>query len=183
MDESERTAIVDLVRRLRHGEEDAASRLNGLFRDALLRYCWGYLGRMEEAEDALQDIWYNVLTASRIPDRFRPWLYRIARNHCINLLRSRAKRKEILLAPVASQLAESLTGHLTKLANEEMHTRMRELVGGLPDAQQEVLRLRYVEGLSRGEIADVLDSTESIVKSRLFEGLKRLRDQMKKLEG
>ena len=64
---------------------------------------------MEESEDALQDIWYKVLTASNVPDHLRPWLYKTARNHCLNLLRRRARRKDIRPLPGASQLAESVT--------------------------------------------------------------------------
>ena len=52
----------------------------------------------------------------------------------------------------------------------------------LTDEQREVLRLRYVENLSRGEIAEILDQPESLVKSRLFEGLKRLREEAARFE-
>jgi len=133
---------------------------------------------MEEAEDALQEVWYKVFTSPKVPDRFRPWLYRIARNRCLNMRRAKVRRKEGQALPVASQLAASLTGHLTKLVNEEMQSRLSEIVEALPDEQREVLRLRYVEGLSRAEIAEVVETSESIVKSRLFEGLKKLRGQM-----
>ena len=77
--------------------------------------------------------------------------------------------------PAASQVHELLTGHLTRLARVEQHSRLAELVGQLPETQREVLRLRYVEDLSRAEIAEVLEIPGSVVKSRLFEGLKRLR--------
>ena len=69
LDEATRT----LVSRLRDGDGDAAAMLDEQYREPLLRFCWGYLRSMEEAEDALQDIWYKVLTASHIPERFRPW--------------------------------------------------------------------------------------------------------------
>jgi len=172
-----------LVQCLRDGDPGAADLLDRLYRDALLRYCWGYLGSMEEAEDALQEVWYRVFTAAHVPDRFRPWLYKIARNRCFNILRAKARRREGTGLPADSQLAASLTGHLTKMVNEEMRSRMSHLVESLPDAQREVLRLRYVEGLSRTEIAEVVDIPESVVKSRLFEGLKRLREQVQSSEG
>ena len=54
--------------------------------------------------------------------------------------------------------------------------------GGLEESQREVLRLRYVEDLSRLEIAEVLDIPESVVKSRIFEGLKKLREHASRLE-
>jgi RNA polymerase sigma-70 factor (ECF subfamily) len=170
------------VCRLRSGNADAASLLDELYRDPLARFCWGYLGCTEEAEDALQDIWYKILTASHIPDAFRPWVYRIARNECLNLLRKRAKRKDGQELPAPSQVDAYLTGQLTRLVKAETESRLTELVAGLSDPQREALRLRYVEGLTRVEIAEVLEIPASVVKSRIFEGLKRLRDQASLLD-
>jgi len=56
------------------------------------------------------------------------------------------------------------------------------MVQSLEESQREVLRLRYVEDLSRTEIAEVLDIPESVVKSRIFEGLEKLREQASRLE-
>ena len=165
-----------LVSRLREGNAEAGALLDELYRDVLVRFCWGYLGQVEEAEDAAQDTCYKVLTATGVPDGFRPWLYKIARNHCLNLLRNRARHKEDVELPAASHLDEVLTGHLTRLVRKEQRDRVGELVRGLPESQREVLRLRYVEDLTRVEIAVVLEIAESLVKSRLFEGLKRLRE-------
>jgi RNA polymerase sigma factor (sigma-70 family) len=165
-----------LVVRLRSGEEGAGAYLNELYRDALLRCCWGYLGRMEEAEDAVQDICYKVLVAETIPDGFRPWLYRIARNHCNNLLRDRLRRKDVGELPMPSQVHEELTGQLTHLVKVEEQSQLNDLVAMLPEPDREVLRLRYVEDLQRSEIAEILEVSESVVKSRLYIGLQRLRE-------
>ena len=81
-----------------------------------------------------------------------------------------------------SEVHEALTGHLTRLVRNEQRSRLSDLVRQLPDSQREVLRLRYVEGLGRAEVAEVLDLSESVVKSRLFEGLKRLREQASPLD-
>ena len=170
--------VAALVTSLRIGDRRAGELLDRLYRDVLIRFCWGYLGRVEEAEDAVQDICYKVLTAERVPDSFRTWLYRTARNHCLNLLRSRQRRKDVGVVPALSQIHESLTGHLTRLVREEERGRVESLVRSLPDDQREALHLRYVESLSRSEIAEVLEVSESVVKSRLFEGIKRLRDYL-----
>ena len=104
---------------LRDGSPEAGALLDDLYRDSLFRFCWGYVGRTEEAEDAVQDVCFKVLSASDIPDYFRPWLYKVARNHCLNLLRGRAKRKDHHTLPAESQVGEALTGHLTRLARQD----------------------------------------------------------------
>lgn len=165
-----------LIRNLRRGDPEAGALLEKLYRTALIRFCWGYLGRVEDAEDAVQDITCKVLSSTSVPDVFRPWLYRTARNHCLNLLRQRGRQRDGGELPTGSQLREMLTGQLTRLVRSEQQERVDELVRRLPENQQEVLRLRYIEGLSRGEIAEVLETPEAVIKSRLFEGLNRLRD-------
>ena len=172
----------ELVTRLRDGNPAAGVLLDRLYRDALVRFCWGYLNRIEEAEDAVQDVCFKVLASKTIPDSFRPWVYRLARNHCFNLLRSRSRRADGVALPAASQVLEQLTGQLTKLVRNERQLHLGAIVQRLPEAQQEVLRLRYVEGLGRSEIAEVLELTESVVKSRLFEGIKQLREQAELIE-
>jgi RNA polymerase sigma-70 factor (ECF subfamily) len=138
---------------------------------------------MDEAEDAFQEICCRVLSTKTVPDAFRPWLYKTARNQCLTLLARRKRhRKEKQTLPPASQVHEVLTGHLTRLVQDERRARLNELVGTLSEEQQEVLRLRYVEDLSRAEIAEVLDIPEPLVKSRLFEGIRHLRVQASRLE-
>lgn len=175
-------ATPSLVARLRAKDADAGAELNRLFREALLRFCWGYLGRIDEAEDAVQDISCKVLSAADIPDSFRPWLYRITRNHCLNLLRQRAHHKDGQGSPGVSQIYEAMTGQLTRMVKDEARSKLAEMVQALEESQREVLRLRYVEDLSRTEIADVLGIPEPVVKSRIFEGLKKLREQASRME-
>src|SRR5262245_54359606 len=56
-------------------------------RDALVRLCWGYLGRIEDAEDAAQEVLRKALQLPKPPDHPGAWLYRVARNHCLTCLR------------------------------------------------------------------------------------------------
>lgn len=171
-----------LVARLRSGDADAGLRLCELYREAMLRFCSGYLGNAADAEDAVQEVFCKVLTAAQVGPSFRPWLYKVARNHCLNIRRGRARRREAARAPSGLDAAASLTGNLTKLVHGEQRSRLAHLVAALPEAQREALRLRYVEDLSRGEIAEVLDEPESVVKSRLFEGLQKLRQHTSIME-
>ncbi len=169
--------LVDLLNRK---DEGGGTLLQRLHRDALTRFCSGYLGRIEEAEDAVQEIFLKVVQAPSVPAHFRPWLYKVARNHCLKCAKRKNGRDGHIQQP--SQIPEAITGQLTRMVNDEAQSRIAEAFVALPDEQREVLRLRYVEDLSRGEIAEVLEVAESLVKSRLFEGLKKLRDEAARLE-
>ena len=171
-----------LVVRLRTGDAEAGGLLDQIYRDAMIRFCWGYLGDVEEAEDALQEVFCKALKSTRVPDNFRAWLYKIARNHCLNILRTRARQREGHVLPADSQLGVQWTGNLTRLVREELQSRIVHLLEALPPAEREVLRLRYAEDLSRVEIAYVLEIPESVVKSRLFKSLKKLREHTSLLD-
>ncbi len=171
-----------LVARLRAGDNGAGTLLEQLYRKPMLRFCWGHLGCAEDAEDMVQEVFCRVLASTEIPYNFRAWLYRIARNVCINALRSRGRRRDALVLPSDSQVAGDTTADLARLVKAEFRSRIGHLLATLPAEQREALRLRYVEGLSRAEIAYVLEMPEATVKARLFEGLRKLREHTSLLE-
>ncbi|MCC7293349.1 MAG: RNA polymerase sigma factor [Phycisphaerales bacterium] len=171
-----------LVEALRAGDAKAGRVLADTYRVAIVRFCRGYLGSIEDAEDAAQDIFYKVIAARDVPGHFRAWLYRIARNHCLNLVRNRHRRRDHAALAAGDDVDAELTGQLTRMLRVEMGARVKEALALLPDSTAEALRMRYVEGLSRQEIADVLDLRESVVKSRLFEGLKIVRTRLVELQ-
>ena len=178
----EAPSVPTLVALLRRGDPSAGTKLDNEYRGPLVRFCWGYLGKLDEAEDAVQEIYLKVLSADSVPDQFRLWIYKIARHHCLNVLRWRAARHDHATLPASSQIGAAMTGHLSRLARQEKHERLETLIQSLSVEQSEVLRLRYVENLSRAEIASILDLSEQLVKSRLFEGLKTLRESAAQLE-
>lgn len=165
-----------LVARLREGDAQVGSLLTEAYRLSLLRFCWGYLGNRDEAEDAVQDVLCKVLASTTIPDNFRAWIYRIARNRCLDILRGRGRKRDDQVLPTEPGLALELTGDLTRMVRHEQRAQLLQLLNALPLEQSEVLRLRYTEGLSRGEVASVLDIPLKLVKSRLFKGLQKLRE-------
>jgi len=172
-----------LVARLRQGDTGAGVMLTDLYREAMIRFCYGYLRNLEDAEDAVQEIFWKVLRTEAVPDHFRAWLYRIARNHCLNVIRDRGRRdeREARRGEVDRRHAALLTGDFTRFVRQDVQDRIVELVARLPEEQREVLRLRYTEGLGRAEIAAVLDIEEKLVKSRLNDGVKRLREEADRL--
>ncbi len=172
-----------LVDRARSGESEALGRLYDAYVARLYRYCLTRVGNETEAEDLTEEIFLKVLGAI---DRFewRPttdgksipfgaWLFRIARNEVASFQRRSAAR------PAPAELSESIRdqrrGPLelteTKLTIEEVFRAVREL----PEAQREVILLRFASGLSVAETAAALGKNQPNVKVLQHKGVKRLR--------
>ena len=93
----------------------------------------------------------------------------------MNQLRDGARRGEGRLR-TAFDAADSRTGALTRMIGAERGDELNDWLARLSTEHQEVLRLRYAEDLSRAEIAEVLEIPPSLVKTRLYEGVRRLRE-------
>ena len=164
-----------LVQSLRAGDGGAGELLDRLYREALARFAWGYLQDAQEAEDVAQEVFCKVMESDQVPDHFRAWIYRVARNLCLNRLRSRGRKRDRERLATGMDVARATAGALTHLVDEERRAQLAEQLARLGDDDREVLRLRYAEGLSRAEMAEVLELDESVVKSRLYEAVKVLR--------
>jgi len=161
-----------MVRRLRAGDAAAGSALESGLRPRLVAYARRFLP--EEAEDLAQEALTRALTSDTEPERLRAWCFRVVRNLALNQLRDR--RGAEALGSAAHALPLETLGPLTRLVQGEDHAQVAAQLARLSVAQREALTLRYVEGLGREEIATVLDLEVGQVKSRLYEGLARLRD-------
>ena len=143
------------------------------WRAPLVRFARGYLA-LREAEDGVQEVLARALASDELVDP-RAWLYRSLRNHCLDLRRVRARRPDA--TPLASTLepCADATRVLSRLVRAEEQAEVGRWLARLPDMEREALLLRYVEELSREEIARVLDVPPATVKTWLFAGLGRLR--------
>lgn len=164
-----------LVQSLRAGDGGAGELLDRLYREALVRFAWGYVQDAQEAEDVAQEVFCKVMESDLVPDYFRAWVYRIARNLCLNRLRSRGRKRDRERLATGMDVARATAGALTHLVDEERRARLAQQLARLGDDEREILRLRYAEDLSRAEMAEVLELDESVVKSRLYEAVKVLR--------
>jgi len=179
---SPRDLTPSLVAQLRDGDSTAGVLLDDLYRQNLIRFCLGYLGKQDLAEDIVQDVFYQVLKSPTVPDNFRAWIYKICRNRCLNAQRDRGRKRDDQALPTASRLDAQWTGNLTRLVKQEQQSHLLFLLASLSEEQREVIQLRYGENLTRSEIAEVLEIDEPLVKSRLYEGLVKLRQHSSLME-
>jgi RNA polymerase sigma factor (sigma-70 family) len=156
-----------LIDGIRGGNDGAFEVLINRYRTRLLVYCQHMLGSREDAEDVLQEVFtaaHSAMLADAREINARPWLYRIARNRCLNHL-----RKPVADGQDSMDVLPHANGTTTaELAQEREH--LREIVadvGNLPETQRTALVLREIDDLSYDEIAVAMETTVSAVKSLL----------------
>lgn len=132
---------------------------------ALYRYCYSIVGSPEDAADALQSTMASALRAlvgERREIAIKPWLFRIAHNECISMLRKRRPT-----AVIDSALELEAPSH-----DPALRERLRELVSDmreLPEAQRGALIMRELSGLGYREVASALATTEPHARQLVYE--------------
>lgn len=149
----------------------------GPYAPMVYRHCLHMLKRREEAEDAAQE---SMLRAFRAYDRYRSagvasWLFRIAHNTCLDVLKSARVQRETWLDDSAPEPVEpSPTPEEAYLTNAAK-SALWNAVAQLPLEQQTLLQLYYGENLSYQEIGKATALPEGTVKSRLNRAKSALR--------
>jgi RNA polymerase sigma factor (sigma-70 family) len=156
-----------LIAMARSGNAGAFETIVDRYQGRLLGFCRQMLGSTEDAEDVLQEVFVNAYRAMLADEReinLRPWLYRIARNRCLNHLRKpTADAQESMdMVPIveAASTAE-------KVHNREEFRQLIDDVGKLPETQRTALLLREMDAMSYEEIAAAMETSVPSVKSLL----------------
>ena len=158
----------EIVLRAKGGDQDAFAELVTAHQDRIYTLCLRMTGDREDAQDAAQEAFLNAwrgLASFQGDSSFSTWLYRLASNACIDLLRKRKRRQE---GEAPHSLDDEAAGWPEPAApgagpEEELERELR----ALPDHQREILVMREVSGLSYQEIGELLSLDLGTVKSRL----------------
>ena len=156
-----------LIAMARSGNPDAFEAIVDRYQGRLLGFCRQMLGSTEDAEDVLQEVFVNAYKAMLADEReinLRPWLYRIARNRCLNHLRKPTADAQESMDMVPEVEAASTA---EKVHNREEFRQLLTDVKKLPETQRSALLLREMDALSYEEIAAAMDTTVPSVKSLL----------------
>jgi RNA polymerase sigma factor (sigma-70 family) len=140
----------------------------------LYSFCRTMLREPADAADAVQDTF--VIAAPRMaglrdPERLRPWLYAVARNECYRRLRAGSQHASIEEAPDVTDEAADVAADVERA---DLRALVRDALGGVGPTEREVLELQLRQGLSGGEVADVL----GISRNHAHALLSRARDQL-----
>ncbi|HSD24274.1 MAG TPA: RNA polymerase sigma factor [Solirubrobacterales bacterium] len=156
-----------LVALTRRGHQHAFDALVERYQARLLGFCRQMLGSTEDAEDVLQEVFvaaYNAMVADERSIAVRPWLYRIARNRCLNHLRKPTADGQDTMDTHPHM--NGVTTHERVQSREEFRSLLSD-VGELPETQRSALLLREIDAMSYEEIAKAMDTTVPGVKSLL----------------
>lgn len=162
-----------LTRRAVGGDERAFAAIFRRYHQGLYRFCLAIVGNPEDAQDALQNTMVKVMRALPGEERtidLKPWLYRIAHNESIDLLRRRRESRELDVEQIAPGY-----GLAEDAATRE---RLRRLVADLkelPERQREVLVMRELSGFEFEEIASALGTSGAVARQTLYEARQSLR--------
>ncbi len=153
------------------GDRDALENVLTAIEPPLRRYIARLMLQPDPAEDVLQEVLFQIcrkIRWLRDPELLRTWAFRIASRQCFRQLRAERRRHEDTYdADTLANPAE----------NFPWEPHLLDWIGALPPASRSVIMLHYLEEMSLGEVASILEIAPGTVKSRLAYGLAHLRRQ------
>ena len=151
--------------------------------DGMFRLAWRMLGDEAESKDVVSDVFTHLLNRVcrgefeiRNNDTLQAYLQTSVRNRCINLLVHKQKEQQMQQAVVVEMTTPEQT-----VEQEQLQMLHHYIDRRMPKLSQQILRLRYQQGLKYREIANVLQVSEVTVHNHLSQSLKQLKDHFKSL--
>jgi len=139
----------------------------------LYRFCLSIVGNSEDAGDALQNTMAKALKALPGEERqirIRPWLYRVAHNESVELLRRRRETVEF-----ADDVAAPGGGPVETMVQRERLSQLLRDLAELPERQRSMLTMRELAGLELGQIGEAFETSPAVVRQTIYEARLSLR--------
>ncbi len=149
------------------------------YENRLVRYAARVTGDMETARDVVQETFARLCgqEPASLNGRLLPWLYTVCRNRAIEC-RRKDRRMQAIGDIAFDTMTDGRDGPSETLERRETVGGMLAILAKLPESQQEVLRLKFQEGLSYKEISEVTGHSVSNVGVLLHTAIKKLRERM-----
>jgi len=175
-----------LIHQTLSGNDRAFEILVGRYQSAVFGWIRQTLPYTEQDEDLAQEVFiqaYFNLDTLREPSKFQGWLRQIARNVCVSWLRRQRpfESYEKLISDNQTREQIEMRSSQTVLTPEEQllaheaFANLENYLRYLSEGHQKIIRLYYFEGLTYQEISEMLDLSESAIKSRLHRAREQLR--------
>ena len=171
------------------GDQDAFEVLVHRYQQQLVGLIQGLLKDHDQSDDVLQQVYLQLYLSLPILFRnvsLKGWLFRVARNRCLDELRKRRRRREMPLSVIECEDGEEGLSSLEAIADREplpeevfesseLHGSLHAAIGSLPPMFRSILQLRCFRQLTFAEIRRTLNLPETTVKTSFYRSLPRLR--------
>jgi RNA polymerase sigma-70 factor (ECF subfamily) len=169
---------IHYIEKVMAGDTAAYTHLVDRHKDLVFTISLKILQNREDAEEVAQDVFvkaYQKLSSFRRDSRFSTWLYRIAYNESISKTRLRKVREVEILDEISESVADdSLEEGILGLSHEEQRNAVDLVMKKMPEGDQLLLNLFYMQGIPVKEIAEISGQSESNVKVRLHRLRKKI---------
>lgn len=162
------------------GDKSAFGKIIEAYQSPVFNLAYRMLNNANEAEEAAQEAFiraYTRLESYNPKHKFSTWLLSITSNYCIDIIR---KRRAILLSideplpPHPALMSDRTASPESQTVQGEQEVMVQKLLQELPEDYRQAVVLRYWYELSYEEIAEMMDTSVSAIKSRLFRARKQL---------
>ena len=171
---------------VQNGNQDAFAEIISRYTDKLNRYLYKFLSNSEDVEDLLQDIFIKCFVNIKSFDtdqRFSPWIYRIAHNEAINLIKKNSK------IPFSFDIFDETLSFIHPKAKENsedeaerkiIKSHLDEILNDIDKKYKEIIVLYFYEDLSYKDISDILKIPISLVGVRIQRGKEQVKKAFEK---
>ena len=178
----------ELLKQAQTGDYMAFESLHTLLEPAIARFVRRLIGPGQEAEDIVQETFiafYMNLSRLDPKEKVRPYVFRIARNRCYDLMRRNGRYEQLSLddEPTSVRISFDLDSQNGKPPDEVahwllLHLEVQEAMEHLPEVQRQTLILYCEEQMTYAEIAQIMDVSVGTVKSRLHHAKRNLKGHL-----
>lgn len=182
----------ELLQAVAKKDQKALGTLYDQYKRLLFSLCLSILKDREEAEELLQEIFVQIWqkAATYDPEKGTPysWLVSMTRNRAIDRIRSRSWKEQQITDPdtddeIFRLIPTDETNPLNAVVAQQRTAMIQQVLHKIPAEQRDVLTFAYFDGFSQSEIAQETGLPLGTVKSRIRQGLLKLRDMLSGEEG
>jgi RNA polymerase sigma-70 factor (ECF subfamily) len=181
---AEPAEIATILERAIAGDSAAFEQILKLHERRVLMLSWRLLGNIEDAQDSTQEVFLRAFKYLHRFDATKPveaWLVRITVNVCRDFGRHRQRRRS--LASEFQSPGVINADPYSDLASSERKKILRQAIASLPHKERAALVLRDIEGMSTLEVAGILNSSETTVRSQISIARVKIRKAIERLQG
>ncbi len=170
----------EIVARVVQGDRESYRYLVERYQKVVFNVMFRATGSMEEAADLTQDVFlkvYEKMATFKPGKKFFPWLYTIALNHARNFRRRNSSNDVLSLNGMENSLGSRNTDSSEEVFSQGLDVeRVYRTLEKVPLVYREAVILRYRDGRSMKEIAEMMDISQSAAKMRVYRGLEKVRE-------